>query len=173
MNWGEFQFEVMACREATIGLFEDPVSDEDQLPSYEIVIGSHGNTKTYIRRGDQSSWPEDQEADSPGILDCREYVGFVIEWGFNGFVIREVRGTFFFTWLDPDPLPVLHISLTSSIDGALYKTTRTSGKFTLYRDNQWNGYIVPNSKLFVNATRSDLGDNNQPGNAHKKKEGHG
>ena len=130
MNYGSFSFEVMACSDATVGLFDYVEIEQGSYPSYEIVIGGEDNTKTYIRRGDQSSLPDEQVEDTPGILSCTDYVAFYIEWGPGGFIINEVNGPFFFSWWDRDPLPILHISLTSTINSGqvVFKVPGTSGK---------------------------------------------
>ena len=72
----ELAFAVHACSDARVILLRG----YDDEVSYQLVIGGEENTKVYLIRTDETSWPGDQESDTPDILSCTEIRAFLFRW---------------------------------------------------------------------------------------------
>ncbi|VDI52573.1 Hypothetical predicted protein, partial [Mytilus galloprovincialis] len=76
-------FEVKACKHMALYASSSDTKDSTQ-PLYEIGIGSHHNTKTYVRRRNDallqtSSWITEQSY-TDNVLNCAQYRLFWISW---------------------------------------------------------------------------------------------
>ncbi|XP_069120604.1 uncharacterized protein [Argopecten irradians] len=77
-------FEVMACRNAHIALFER--DDQNVTDGIEIIFGNDLNMESIIRSGDTELGRNDMD----GVVDCNEYRAFMISWyGGNMQVLRQ------------------------------------------------------------------------------------
>ena len=97
-----------ACSEAKIGL--------SQLPpniTYEIIIGSEGNTKSSILK---EGLYGNQTTSYPNMLSCDRLVDFWISWERDG-LISVGQGDFgqgtFLTWKDSAPVSIHAIAIAT------------------------------------------------------------
>lgn len=106
-------FQVKACNDAHIGLFDK----QDTDTAYEIVIGGSSNKWSYIRRKrlvENKAWAETED-----ILSCETARPFWISW--KGAFIEVGRGNLvgegrFLSWQDPEPLGVSIVAVSTGWD---------------------------------------------------------
>ncbi|XP_061710919.1 uncharacterized protein LOC133520494 [Cydia pomonella] len=121
-------FKVDAHNDAHVALSKHP---QFSVPMYEFVIGGWGNTKSVFRR--ITCLPrEKDEAQTPGILNDREYRGFWIRWD-NGDILvgREGYDKPFMSWQDPKPSPVTHAGVRT--------TWGSDGNWKIANGSRYNG----------------------------------
>eukprot|EP00058_Branchiostoma_floridae_P015737 XP_002601225.1 hypothetical protein BRAFLDRAFT_95004 [Branchiostoma floridae] len=100
-------FEVQVIKNAVLALSEEN-SYIDNL--YIINIGKDGNSNSVIRKRTNGNFRTVASVTTHGILSEHELRGFWITW--SGGTIAVGRGgeiSPFMSWVDPEPLPILHV----------------------------------------------------------------
>ncbi|XP_063447527.1 C3 and PZP-like alpha-2-macroglobulin domain-containing protein 8 [Mytilus trossulus] len=105
-------FAVKACKHVALYASSSDTNDSSK-PLYEIAIGSHQNTKTYVRRRNDASLQTSsritEESKTDNILNCAEYRLFWISWEAGSVKVgsgNRVGENVIVSLIDPDPLTV-------------------------------------------------------------------
>jgi hypothetical protein len=80
------EFKVRSCNDGHILL---ATSLGDDAHGYEIVLGGYDNTKSDIRRGSHGEILK--QVDTPGILNCNEFLPFWVRWGDRTVLVGSGR----------------------------------------------------------------------------------
>lgn len=86
-------------------------------------------TLRYLRvafSGDSMTWSPAQEISSPDILHCYKETPFTLRWGVGGISLSS-DGGFFFSWTDPDYLPIDFLSFGTEYEKGFWYISRAAG----------------------------------------------
>ncbi|XP_046392464.1 uncharacterized protein LOC124160609 isoform X2 [Ischnura elegans] len=99
---GSLKFRVKAVSDAHICLASGPSED---FPTYHIIIGGWKNTKSVIRRNEQT--PDVASASTPSILDEKNSKEFWIKWSAGNIMVGLAGNShpFLLHW-DPESFPL-------------------------------------------------------------------
>ena len=102
-----------ACNDAFVGLADIPWQHR---VTYELCLGCHGNTQSYIREFVNGTMMTRVTAQTVDLLNCDVSVSFWLTW-INGTIsIGQgvvVGSEQFATWTDPQPKVVGAVSMTT------------------------------------------------------------
>ncbi|XP_071132690.1 uncharacterized protein [Mytilus edulis] len=110
-------FEVKACKH--VALYASSSENKDSTkPLYEIVIGSHQNTMTLVRRRNDASLQTSslitKQSNSQNILNCNVYRPFWISWEAGSIMVGSGNGVgenVIVSWIDQAPFSVKSLGI--------------------------------------------------------------
>ncbi|CAC5399918.1 unnamed protein product [Mytilus coruscus] len=110
-------FEVKACKH--VALYASSSDNKDSTkPLYEIALGSHHDTRTYIRRRNDASLQTSsritEQSYTDNVLNCGEYRPFWISWEAGSIMVGSgnvVGDNVIVSWIDPDPFIVKSLGI--------------------------------------------------------------
>jgi hypothetical protein len=122
------EFKVRTCNDGHILL---ATSLFDETKGYEIVLGGYDNSRSDIRRGSHGQVL--QQADTPDIMNCDEFLPFWIRWGNKSVIVGSGRldDHIVMRFDDPEQPEIKALSVTSWVTAsAEYHFPEIDGEFS-------------------------------------------
>eukprot|EP00058_Branchiostoma_floridae_P004563 XP_002590051.1 hypothetical protein BRAFLDRAFT_129759 [Branchiostoma floridae] len=109
LNTDTFTFEVKARGDAHLSISP---ANRDMDDGYEIVLGSHGNSRNSIRR--KADGEDVVVLDEWGVVTARRFRKFWVSIENGRIAIGTYMGPAFMEWTDPNPLSARYVGYTTA-----------------------------------------------------------
>ncbi|OWF56770.1 C3 and PZP-like alpha-2-macroglobulin domain-containing protein 8 [Mizuhopecten yessoensis] len=150
-----FTFQVKACRDVDVGLFNE---DSDAPFVYQLILGGWGNSRSVLRAGPASHYYQKYN-----ILDCNSYRRFWISW--RNDVVAVGRGVSFnndmlLSITGQKPNQVRYIGISSGQVLSEWKIPHKQPPLHCFQQSGWKlSSGLQDTNMTVNITWSVTADN--------------